>query len=258
MFCGWIRQARSAGDSACQDPAKPKGTSRRACTCLHCSDSSNLVIIWLHPPPLLLFSYSTSLGVTMKLALVAAFVTTSSILVTAQDTSKCPDETYQSIIRCSDQVYADEGKAPCSSSDWECICQIQQGLLSCYDPCPEAQDADAIRFNNENCAGQHGVKNKAAAGPWCTPSLQSPQPGRAAVAPRLLHQIREPLTPTSGTTSATNSPSSTSTSTSATSDASSPTTSTEPNGALPVSPLSLPYLVPAILLGGTLFGAVIA
>lgn len=121
----------------------------------------------------------------MKLALVAAFVTTSSFLVTAQDTSKCPDETYQSIIRCTDQVYADEGKAPCSSSDWEvsfldtffsgirpperpdpqqCICQIQQGLLSCYDPCPEAQDADAIRFNNENCAGQHGVKNKAAGG----------------------------------------------------------------------------------------------
>lgn len=55
----------------------------------------------------------------MKLALVATFVTTSSFLVTAQDTSKCPDETYQSIIRCTDQVYADEGKAPCSSSDWE-------------------------------------------------------------------------------------------------------------------------------------------
>ena len=129
----------------------------------------------------------------MKLALTATVVVASALLVAAQDTSKCPDETYQSIIRCTDQVYADEGKAPCSSSDWEvsttivsssdpapscpiiahltrsrpqhqCICQIQQGLLSCYDPCPEAQEADAIRFNNENCAGQHGVKNKAAGG----------------------------------------------------------------------------------------------
>jgi len=100
-----------------------------------------------------------------------AFAALVALLIVAQDTSKCPEATLETIQTCSDQVHADEGKAPCSGSDWNCICQIQEGLLACHDPCPETTESDAIKFNNENCKGQHGVTNAAGGNPSGTYTL---------------------------------------------------------------------------------------
>lgn len=102
----------------------------------------------------------------------SAFILASLIplLVFAQDSS-CPAATEAIIQTCTDQVIADEGKAPCSSSDWPCICQHQEGLIACHAPCPEIQDFDDIRFNNENCKGQNGVTNAAGGNPQGTYTL---------------------------------------------------------------------------------------
>ncbi|KAN0061713.1 hypothetical protein ACQY0O_005705 [Thecaphora frezii] len=89
-------------------------------------------------------------------------VSTASLTLVAAQT--CPQATKDQIQTCLDTIEADEAKLPqpCSSSDWACICNKQQGLIECYTPCPELQDYDAIRYNQQNCAGQHGVTNAAA------------------------------------------------------------------------------------------------
>ncbi|EPQ28684.1 uncharacterized protein PFL1_03987 [Pseudozyma flocculosa PF-1] len=97
---------------------------------------------------------------TFPLVVVAA-LSLGLGLVQAQS---CPQSTQDQIQTCLDTVIADEGKAPCSSSDWPCICNVQQGKVACYTPCPELEDYDDIRFNNENCNGQHGYTNAIAAG----------------------------------------------------------------------------------------------
>ncbi|KAI0686593.1 hypothetical protein C8Q76DRAFT_698952 [Earliella scabrosa] len=182
----------------------------------------------------------------MKFALFAALAA-NALLVAAQS---CPEETYQSIIRCTDQVYADEGKAPCSSSDWECICQVQQGLISCYEPCPEEQDFDAIRFNNENCAGQHGVSNKAGGGTmtYTLSPITTTGPGSNGATPSAPNS-----SPTSSDTAtgsqATETPSTDAPSNTGSADDTSPSNADDNNAAFTASPLSYLYVVPAILLG---------
>ncbi|KAE8268920.1 hypothetical protein A4X09_0g3426 [Tilletia walkeri] len=100
-----------------------------------------------------------------SLALLGAAAT----LVRAQDepqldpSATCPQQVIdQVIVPCEAQVYKEEAALPggaCSSTDWPCICSLQQGLISCYDLCTGTQPADQIRFNKQECNGQHGVRN---------------------------------------------------------------------------------------------------
>ncbi|KAK0544958.1 hypothetical protein OC845_005334 [Tilletia horrida] len=102
------------------------------------------------------------IGATLAAALMASGVQ-------AQDPSQAdPNATCaqtiidQVITPCVAQVYAQEAAlpgGPCSSSDWSCICSLQSGLIGCYSLCPGYEPADDLRFNKENCNGQHGVKN---------------------------------------------------------------------------------------------------
>ncbi|CAD6891502.1 unnamed protein product [Tilletia laevis] len=105
-----------------------------------------------------------------SLALLGAAAT----LVRAQDepqldpNATCPQDVIDKVIvPCQAQVYKEEAALPggaCSSSDWSCICSLQQGLISCYDLCTGTQPADQIRFNKQECNGQHGVRNQQNGG----------------------------------------------------------------------------------------------
>ncbi|KAH8830606.1 hypothetical protein DL96DRAFT_1593618 [Flagelloscypha sp. PMI_526] len=171
------------------------------------------------------------------------------LLVVAQDTSTCSQAFQDQIQACLDQVTADEGKAPCSSSDFACICEHQEGLIECHKPCPEIQPADDIRFNNENCKGQHGVTNAAGGNAQATYSLSpitTTGSGSGGSTPSA-------SSPSSATTSAAASAaSSASTSASASSAASS---SAKPNTALSAN---FPGSFPAglLVLGGLFLGAI--
>ncbi|KAK0528926.1 hypothetical protein OC834_003879 [Tilletia horrida] len=104
-------------------------------------------------------------------AFALALLSSAACLVRAQDATQpqldpsatCPQQVIDQVITpCVAQVYSEEAARPggaCSSSDWSCICSLQSGLISCYDLCAGTEAADDIRFNRENCNGQHGVRN---------------------------------------------------------------------------------------------------
>lgn len=91
--------------------------------------------------------------------LVAALLSLAPAIALAQtDTSQqldpsatCPYQTGDQIQTCLAQVESDESTrpgGPCTSSDWSCICNKQQGLIDCYKPCPGTQDREAVDYNN--------------------------------------------------------------------------------------------------------------
>ncbi|CAO1630418.1 unnamed protein product [Sympodiomycopsis kandeliae] len=112
--------------------------------------------------------------VTMRFSYLAFLALLPALSLAQTDTSQqldpsatCPYQTGDQIQACLAQVESDEAArsgGPCSSSDWGCICNKQQGLIDCYKPCPGTQDKEAVDYNNNNCAGQNGVKNAAAGG----------------------------------------------------------------------------------------------
>ncbi|CAD6890061.1 unnamed protein product [Tilletia controversa] len=81
----------------------------------------------------------------------------------------CSASKRDAIQSCLKNVYALEDKlpnGPCYSDDADCYCRVQQGLIDCWTDggCADAQPKSQISWNSANCAGQHGVSNKAAGG----------------------------------------------------------------------------------------------
>ncbi|KDN44108.1 hypothetical protein K437DRAFT_257146 [Tilletiaria anomala UBC 951] len=105
------------------------------------------------------------------LLLVAVSTTTGALAQSAPGTiplnagATCPQQTADQIVNCLAVIESDEAArpgGPCTSEDWACICNKQQGLIACWAPCYGAQPADQVNYNNANCNGQHGVTNAAA------------------------------------------------------------------------------------------------
>ncbi|KAJ9480065.1 hypothetical protein PHBOTO_003823 [Pseudozyma hubeiensis] len=71
----------------------------------------------------------------------------------------CPAELELQISICLDTVARDGAVLPCNPDDWWCNCNNWQGVLSCYQPCPDMQDQLDIDWNQQNCQGQHGFAN---------------------------------------------------------------------------------------------------
>ncbi|SJX63874.1 uncharacterized protein SRS1_14558 [Sporisorium reilianum f. sp. reilianum] len=73
--------------------------------------------------------------------------------------ASCPAELELQITACLDTVARDGAVLPCNPDDWWCNCNNWQGLLSCYQPCPNMQEQLDIDWNQRNCQGQHGFAN---------------------------------------------------------------------------------------------------
>ncbi|KAJ1022597.1 hypothetical protein NDA16_003586 [Ustilago loliicola] len=73
--------------------------------------------------------------------------------------ASCPAELELQISICLDTVARDGAVLPCNPDDWWCNCNNWQGILSCYQPCPNLQDQLDIQWQQQNCQGQHGYKN---------------------------------------------------------------------------------------------------
>ncbi|CDR87446.1 uncharacterized protein SPSC_00548 [Sporisorium scitamineum] len=71
----------------------------------------------------------------------------------------CPAELELQITACLDTVARDGAVLPCNPDDWWCNCNNWQGILSCYQPCPNLQEQLDIDWNQQNCQGQHGFAN---------------------------------------------------------------------------------------------------
>merc|ERR1711939_446243 len=79
--------------------------------------------------------------------------------------STCPYQIADQIQVCRATVYQDEADlpgGPCNDGDWPCICNVQQGLVACYAPCPGTAPSTDVYYNENNCNGQNGVVNAAA------------------------------------------------------------------------------------------------
>lgn len=73
--------------------------------------------------------------------------------------ASCPAELELQISICLDTVARDGAVLPCNPDDWWCNCNNWQGIISCYQPCPNLQDQLDIDWNQQNCQGQHGYAN---------------------------------------------------------------------------------------------------
>ncbi|SPO22240.1 uncharacterized protein UTRI_02250_B [Ustilago trichophora] len=73
--------------------------------------------------------------------------------------ASCPAELELQISICLDTVARDGAVLPCNPDDWWCNCNNWQGVMSCYQPCPNLQDQLDIDWNQQNCQGQHGYAN---------------------------------------------------------------------------------------------------
>ncbi|SPO23571.1 uncharacterized protein UTRI_02250 [Ustilago trichophora] len=73
--------------------------------------------------------------------------------------ASCPAELELQISICLDTVARDGAVLPCNPDDWWCNCNNWQGIMSCYQPCPNLQDQLDIDWNQQNCQGQHGYAN---------------------------------------------------------------------------------------------------
>ncbi|PWN54468.1 hypothetical protein IE53DRAFT_376454 [Violaceomyces palustris] len=180
--------------------------------------------------------------------------------------SSCPQSTLDQIQTCLDTIETDESTrpgGPCTSTDWQCICNKQQGILACYNPCPSQTDADAKNFNDNNCRGQHGVTNQIGGNDAFTysgsPITTTVAPGQGETSVSGATSTSASPTSTSSTSSSaptTNIPASTSSSTmSRSSSSASPSASTSnSNGAFSISSsVSSSHFFISIALGATVF-----
>ncbi|GAC93725.1 hypothetical protein PHSY_001290 [Pseudozyma hubeiensis SY62] len=71
----------------------------------------------------------------------------------------CPAELELQIGICLDTVARDGAVLPCNADDWWCNCNNWQGVIACYQPCPDMQDQLDVEWNQQNCQGQHGFAN---------------------------------------------------------------------------------------------------
>ncbi|TKY84692.1 hypothetical protein EX895_006594 [Sporisorium graminicola] len=106
---------------------------------------------------------STGSAATSSTASVSATVTIPAV-PTASATiapylASCPAEYELQITACLDTVARDGAVLPCNPDDWWCNCNNWQGILSCYQPCPNMQEQLDIDWNQQNCQGQHGYAN---------------------------------------------------------------------------------------------------
>lgn len=90
-------------------------------------------------------------------AAIAAVPTASP--TTAPYLASCPSELELQIGICLDTVARDGAVLPCNPDDWWCNCNNWQGIISCYQPCPNLQSQLDVDWNQENCQGQHGYAN---------------------------------------------------------------------------------------------------
>ncbi|KAK0522183.1 hypothetical protein OC842_006542 [Tilletia horrida] len=106
----------------------------------------------------------------LHVLLVALFLLALVSSAHAGSSSSCSKSKLKKINACTEAAYAEEAalpNGPCYSEDWDCVCRMQQGLIDCWQDngCSSAKDAKELRsWNSANCAGQHGVANKAAGG----------------------------------------------------------------------------------------------
>nr|CDI54389.1 conserved hypothetical protein [Melanopsichium pennsylvanicum 4] len=85
--------------------------------------------------------------------------TPSSTPTVAPYLASCPAELELQIGICLDTVARDGAVLPCNAEDWWCNCNNWQGIISCYQPCPNLQDQLDIDWNQQNCQGQNGYAN---------------------------------------------------------------------------------------------------
>ena len=99
---------------------------------------------------------SSTVSVSATATIPATALATPTI---APYLASCPAELELQIGICLDTVARDGAILPCNGDDWWCNCNNWQGIISCYQPCPNLQDQLDIDWQQQNCQGQHGYAN---------------------------------------------------------------------------------------------------
>lgn len=104
-------------------------------------------------------SPASATGVVSTTPTATVSATSSATPTTPAYLASCPSELELQISICLDTVARDGAVLPCNPDDWWCNCNNWQGIISCYQPCPDLQEQADIDWNQKNCQGQHGYAN---------------------------------------------------------------------------------------------------
>lgn len=103
---------------------------------------------------------SAAMSTASTSATPSSSTASSASAIVAPYMASCPTELELQITSCLDIVARDGAVLPCNADDWWCNCNNWQGIISCYQPCPNLQDQLDINWNQQNCQGQHGFANQ--------------------------------------------------------------------------------------------------